>query len=441
MPADLVRGRLDLLLLASGPSHGVWADRELRRRSGGFLNLPEGSIYPALHQLEEASPLDTKNSTKNCPFRHDAASIPQYAGQVRMTKGRSIGNNQQQQGASKGTESPPGLTVREFLDGWLRHVADTRRPTTANSYAGMIRRYVIPVIGQTELKDLRREHVDAVLTGAKDRLNPNTTRLLRAVLGIALHRAERWEIMGARNVVRLTDPPRVEPRELRLLRASEARRFISVASRDRLAVVYVLFLFCGLRRGEVLALRWCDVDVDKREIHVRNTLHEEAGGTFRIGEAKSMSARRSIAISVTVASSLAEHRERQIAELRAIGPSGVSCAGDWGLVVTSHRGKPLSKSTLRGNFRRLLKTAGLPVIRIHDLRHSCASILLAEGVAAHTVANFLGHSEVKTTLNIYGHVARSQTQDAALAMDRTLGSEYAAQESFNWHQAVTFGGA
>jgi len=348
-----------------------------------------------------------------------------------MTKGRAISAHDSR--GPVGTKaSQSQLTVQEFLDRWLLHVAGTKRPTTAASYAGLLHRYVVPVIGSVALDHLRREHVDAVLGSAGQRLNPNTTRLLRAVLGIALHRAERWEIGGARNVVRLTDPPRVEPREPILFRAADARCLLEAAAGDRLAIVYVLALFCGLRRGEILALRWSDVDLEKRELHIRNTLHQEKGKGFRLGEAKSISARRSVAMPDTVAAALAKHRERQIAELRALTESGASIAIEWGLVVTSHMGKPLSKSTLRGNFRRLLRAAGLPVLRIHDLRHSCASILLGEGVAAQTVANFLGHSEVKTTLNIYSHVGKSQTKEAATTMDRTLGNEYAGQQAFNW---------
>jgi integrase len=352
-----------------------------------------------------------------------------------MTKGRSISNHQPHDRPEKSKRTAAGLTVQEFLDGWLWHVARTRRPTTAASYAGMVRRYVIPVIGPTALNDLRREHVDAVLSAARERLNPNTTRLLRAVLGIALHRAERWEIKGARNVVRLTDPPRVEPRELHFLRASEARRFLTVALGDRLAIVYVLALFCGLRRGEVLALRWRDVDLDKRELHVRNTLHEELGGTFRMGEAKSLSARRSISISVSVAAALQDHRVRQSEEPKEGRVVDGSLA--WDLVVTSKGGRPLCKSTLRGNYRRLLAEAELPALRIHDLRHSCAALLLGEGVAAQTVASFLGHSEVKTTLDIYGHVARSQTREAALTLDRILGRESMNQETFSFAARTT----
>jgi integrase len=203
---------------------------------------------------------------------------------------------------------------------------------------------------------------------------------------------------------------------------------LQAAARDRLAIVYELALFCGLRRGEILALRWRDVDLEKGEIHIRNTLHEEKGGGFRLGEAKSISARRSISISVTLAAALSRHRERQLKEPRIIAEQSSSYGADWDLVVTSRRGGPLSKSTLRENFRRLLRTGGLPVLRIHDLRHSCASLLLGEGVGAHVVANILGHSEVKTTLNFYGHVAQSHTRGAAITMDRLLGSEYAAQE-------------
>lgn len=316
------------------------------------------------------------------------------------------------------------------MERWLEHVAKTRRPTTAQSYAGIVRRYILPVIGHLFLSELRREDVDAVLAAAQDRLVASTTRLLRAVLGIALHRGERWEIAGVRNVVRLTDPPHVEPREPRLLSATEALRFLSAAAGDRLEVVYVLAIFCGLRRGEILATRWSDVDLDKREVHVRNTLHHD-NGRFRLGEAKSTSARRSIAMPATVAAALATHRQRQISESWSLSRSGTEAGEQWGLVVTALTGRPLSKSTLRGNFRRLLRKADLPLMRFHDLRHSCASLLLGERVAAQTVANVLGHSEVKTTLNIYGHVSRSQSQEAAAAMDRLLGHQYAVQETLD----------
>ena len=351
-----------------------------------------------------------------------------------MTKGRSVGIHLGER-PSSAVGAQLNLTVQQFVNRWLTHVSGTRRPTTAASYAGLMRRYVIPVIGPVPLNDLTREHIDAVLLAAAPRLNANTARLLRAVLGIALHRAERWEITGARNVVRLTDPPRVEPEERILLQPSDARRLLEVAAGDRLGIVYVLALFCGLRRGEILALRWRDIDLDKREIHVRNTLHEEKGGRFRLGEAKSLTSRRCISMSATVSAALAKHRERQIKDLDAPG-TNVSSAVDWALIVTSHIGKPLSRSTLRGSFHRLLRAAGLPCIRFHDLRHACASILLGEGVPAQTVANYLGHSEVKTTLNIYGHVTKSQTRDAAITMDRALGNEYVAQQSFDWTTVV-----
>ena len=351
-----------------------------------------------------------------------------------MTKGRVVSNNGGGH-LSPAADGEPGITVQEFISRWLRHVYGTKRPTTAESYDGLMRRYVIPVIGSVPLNCLTREHIDTVLSAAAPRLSANTARLLRAVLGIALHRAERWEITGARNVVRLTDPPRVEPQERLILQPSDARHLLEIAAGERLEIVYVLALFCGLRRGEILALRWHDIDLAKREIHVRNTMHQEKGGRFRMGEAKSMSSRRSISMPVTVAAALARHHERQLKELSSITTID-SGSVSWTLVVTSHTGKPLSRSTLRGSFRRLLNTAGLPVIRLHDLRHSCASILLGDGVPAQIVANYLGHSEVKTTLNIYGHVTRAQTQDAAMTMDCALGNEYSSQQSFDWRTVV-----
>ena len=133
----------------------------------------------------------------------------------------------------------------------------------------------------------------------------------------------------------------------------------------------------------------------------------------------------------TVAAALLAHHRRQISESWSRIRSGIEMADKWGLVVRSAAGRPIAKSTLRGNFRRVLRKAGLPPMRLHDLRHSCASLLLGEGMAAQTLAKLLGHSEVKTTLNLYGHVSQSQTKEAAIAMDRLLGHERVIQESLN----------
>ena len=351
-----------------------------------------------------------------------------------MSRGQAIRFRQYELPPPSSSTTTVGPTITEFMEQWLEHVNKTRRHSTSQSYEGIVRRYVLPVIGHLRLTDLRREHVDRVLTSAQDRLCSNTVRLLRAVLGIALHRAERWEIPGARNVVRLTDPPRVEPRELGFLEAAEARLLLQAAAGDRLEIVYVLALFCGLRRGEICALRWSDVDLDKREVHVRNTLHQEQG-EFRLGEAKSTSSRRSIAMPMTAVSAVIAHRQRQIAESWSGGDaSAAKAAAQWNLIVTATTGKPLSKSTLRGNFRRLLRKAGLPVIRIHDLRHSCAALLLGAGVPPQSVAGFLGHSDVKTTLNIYSHLGQAQNREAAATLDRLLGREQTIQQTFDWPQ-------
>ena len=350
-----------------------------------------------------------------------------------MSRDQAIGFRQHELPSPSSSTTSGGPTVTEFMEQWFEHVGKTRRRSTSESYEGIVRRYVLPVIGHLRLTDLRREHVDRVLTSAQDMLCSKTLRLLRAVLGIALHRAERWEIAGARNVVRLTDPPRVEPRELSFLGAAEARLLLQAVAGDRLEIVYVLAIFCGLRRGEICALRWSDVDLDKREVHVRNTLHHEKG-EFRLGEAKSASSRRSIAMPMAAASALNAHRQRQVAESWSEDHASAAKAAQWNLIVTSTRGKPLSKSTLRGDFRRLLRKAGLPVIRIHDLRHSCAALLLGGGVPPQTVASFLGHSDVKTTLNIYGHVGQAQNREAAATLDRLLGRGQTIQETFDWSQ-------
>lgn len=212
----------------------------------------------------------------------------------------------------------------------------------------------------------------------------------------------------------------MEPRKARFLSEQEARSFLEAASGDRFEALYMICLMCGLRAGEVRALRWQDIELQNQWLHVAGTL-QDAKGRYWLGPPKSKSAYRMVALPSVAATALRAHYGMQYQEKLSLAATGARWRNDWDLVFTTVQGKPLSKTTLRINFHRLVARANLPAgLRFHDLRHTCASLLFSQGVSARTVADLLGHSEVSTTLDLYTHVIPPVRRDAADAFDRLL---------------------
>ena len=179
--------------------------------------------------------------------------------------------------------------------------------------------------------------------------------------------------------------------------------------------LYSVALALGLRQGEALGLRWQDIDIDRHQSSVSHAL-QRIGGRLELVEPKTRRSRRTMVLPVTVADALRRHRDVQAQERRRAGSEWVEAD----FVFTTQWGKPLDGSFVRRDFPRLLDAAGLPPMRFHDLRHSCASLLLAQGVAARTVMEVLGHSQISLTLDTYSHVMPQLVQDAANAMDKIL---------------------
>lgn len=240
----------------------------------------------------------------------------------------------------------------------------------------------------------------------------------RAVLRKALNQALRWGLV-TKNAATLADPPKAEPREIRPLDPDEARRFLDAARGDRLEALYSVALSLGLRMGEILGLRWEDVDLDARTLTVRKQL-QRLDGKPQLVDLKTRQSRRTLALPAGLAGALREHRKRQL-EARLL--AGERWRGeDWGLVFTSTIGTPLDPRNLTDRYKALLARAGLPALRFHDLRHSCASLLIAQGIPAKIVMETLGHSQISLTLNTYAHVFPEVQRQAAEAMDRLFGA-------------------
>jgi len=306
-------------------------------------------------------------------------------------------------------------TLAQFAQHWLAEKEGSVRPMTFESYSTAMRVHILPALGRHELTALQPQHVQALLKAKRTAgLSPRTVENILVVLGIALKQALRWELV-ARNVASLVDRPRVERHEIKPFTPEEARDFLTAIRGQRLEALYTTALALGLRKGEALGLRWEDVDFEGRVINVRRQL-QRIGGQQRLVELKTDQSRRVIPLPEVVVSALRAHRIRQLEERLQAGERW----RDQGLVFTSTTGTPLEPSNILKQFKKVLEQAGLRTMRFHDLRHCCASLLLAQNVHPKQVQAILGHSQISTTLDIYSHLTPGSERQVADLMDVML---------------------
>ncbi len=282
------------------------------------------------------------------------------------------------------------LTVGAFLEDWLTDVVRLSvRPRTYVSYRYIVRLHLSPSLGHRQLATLSPADVQAFLNAKSAAgLSPRTVAYLRGVLRQALGHAERMDLVF-RNVARLARPPRIPRRPVSPLTVEQARTFLAAIRGDRLEALYLVALGCGLRQGEILGLRWSDVDLDVGTLTVRHALARIEGQLVLV-EPKSATSRRVVPLPALVRDALLAHRLRQDQEHLPLRPQPGDVFAD--LVFTTTLGTPLDGISVTRRFQRILAAAGLPHQRFHDLRHACASLLLAQGVPARVVMETLGHS-------------------------------------------------
>lgn len=237
-------------------------------------------------------------------------------------------------------------------------------------------------------------------------------KLIRNALGDAL----RLELVTRNVAAQVKAPPMARQRRPDMT-VEDARRLMQVIEGERLEAFYVLALTTGLRRGELLGLRWSDVDLNSRQLHVRRALQRVAG-ELRFVEPKTSTSLRVVVLPKLAVRHLVRHKARQDAERLALGPA----RQDYGLVFASSRGTPLEPRNVNRRWDELRERAGLDWLRLHDLRHGCATFMLAAGVPPRTIMEVLGHSEIGVTMNTYTHVVAQLREDAADAIDRLLGT-------------------
>jgi integrase len=317
------------------------------------------------------------------------------------------------------TPPPERLTVGAFLNVWLEELLPgTVSERTEDIYRRTVRLYVAPNLGALKLSKVAPADVSRMLMTLESRgFAPETRRLARAVLRRALRRAEQ-EGMVARNVAAIADGPRVSRREGRTLTPEEARRFLEAVRGHRLEAAYIVALALGLRRGEVLGLCWSDIDLvsDAPAIHVRRQLLRNRAG-LGLSDLKTAGSRRTLYLSEPVANALSGHRVRQDRERTTAGPLWID---QHGMVFTTPVGKPLDVDGFGKSVPKISESVGLGHWSIHELRHSCASLLLAMGVPLEVVSETLGHASIKVTKDVYGHLLAESKIKAAEAMRKAL---------------------
>lgn len=309
--------------------------------------------------------------------------------------------------------SPERLTVAAYLGRWLEDAARPAiRESTYRGYDDVFRVHVIPRIGGVALARLQPAHLQAMLsdmekTGASARMRQLTFDVVRH----ALKQAVAWRMIP-RNPAETVVRPRVSRKEMQVLDVDQVHRLLAAAQGDRLQALYTLLVGAGLRLGEALGLTWPDLDPKRAALHIRRQLCEVRGRLW-LAEPKTSAARRTVTLPGFVVAAIRAHEERAKVEGTLLN--------DRLLVFTDAEGTPLRRSNIRRrSFEPLLRLAGIPHIRLHDLRHTFATLALRANVHPLIVQQQPGHSHIAITLGTYSHVLPSLAQAAAAQLDALL---------------------
>lgn len=403
-----------------------------KQRSDG-----EGSLYPK-HHPDCARPVNQHGSPKcKCPWvgaivlgyidgkpiRRKVQAPTRAAAANRLREKRDEYAEQQLPAAGK------PMSVEKWMLYWLTQIAPRKvaAQTIQNSYDCKVRQYIVPLLGHHRLDRLTPEHIEAAWDHLRTVGNPKlgndatplsektvlqTHRILSRALKVA---QQRKRVRANPADTKSMDAPTAKDKEMDVFTVSEVKAVLDAATADRLEARWVIALSKGLRQGEALGLRWEDVDLDDKVLRVRVGLQRIKGKGLVLGDLKTKGSRRDLALADEEVRILRAHKKAQTAERLAAGSSW----HDAGLVFTQPNGKPIDPSRDSAAWHRLLDTAGVKQIRLHDARHSAATVMLLKGVDQRTVMDTLGHSQISVTAK-YQHVVDEIKRDAAEAVAGAL---------------------
>lgn len=310
------------------------------------------------------------------------------------------------------------ITFEEFLAEWLstkqHHVAQQ----THAYYCQLVRDYITPALGKTRLRDLNSRQIQRFYNGkVAEGVGLRTVQKTHTVIHAALNSARKFGIIPY-NPDDATNPPKPKPKTMQFLNQEQIRLLLEVAkmTKDRNYALYYLAIVTGMRQGELLALKWENIDLDKGILNVKLNLKRIPGGGLMLDKPKTKSSVRSIKIGP-------ESIKILEAEKQQIAVESEAAADYWqaeNFVFPSTNGTAMDPSNLIKQFRKLLKTAGLPKIRFHDLRHTAASLMLNNGIDVLVASQRLGHAQPSITLDVYGHLMPSIQNEAANILDTLI---------------------
>ncbi len=319
---------------------------------------------------------------------------------------------------------PGKVTVGEYLGRWLRdYVRPNLAPNTAKWYECIIRKHLTPSLGNIQLTQLKPEHLQRYYSeelangrcDGKGALSPQTVRHCHVAIHYALETALKWGLI-TRNPADAASPPPTQHRQMQTWNDDEIRSFLEATKETPYYALFHLLLASGMRRCEALALRWCDIDLTLCQAYVTRSLHHLADGTFAFRQPKTVKGRRSIALPPSTSLVLGEHREKRSALLEKLETR----LSDDSLVFSHIDGTPLHPCSITHAWGKLVKRAGIKYIRLHDARHTHASLMLKQGVHPKIVQERLGHASIQITLDTYSHVAPGLQEAAAARFDEVF---------------------
>ena len=317
---------------------------------------------------------------------------------------------------------PNKKTLAKYLNEWIQGVRGNLSPRTVEGYVTIINR-IIPALGAipiTQLKPdtLQKYYSDCLNSGRLNKpggLNPLTVRHHHALLHRALKNAMEWGLI-MRNPADTAHPPKPRPTEINIMSENEIQAFLEAAKQTPYFHLYHTILFTGLRRSEVLALRWSDIDPLLCQVSISRSIHRLRDGSFIFRQPKSAKGRRTVALSPVATQVLSEYHEKTATE-RLLEESPLK---DNDLVFSKIDGSPIRPDTISRAWSDLAKRCGISASRLHDARHSHASIMLKAGIHPRIVQERLGHSTIAITLDTYSHVSPGLQEAAAKRFDDAL---------------------
>lgn len=308
------------------------------------------------------------------------------------------------------------LTLKEYMQGWLTNAKATKRPTTWVHYEELNRLYISPNAGRIKLKDLRAEHIQGLYNKLlEENIGVHTIRKTHALLHSALQQAVKIGSIN-QNPASNVDPPRKPTREMAILTESQVSQMLVAAKGHRWEALYHLAIVTGMRESELLGLKWTDLDWSRKYLKVERQLQRPGGNGVEFSPPKTGYGKRSLALGEITTEVLRAHYEGQQSERLAAGENWE----EYGLIFTTSNGTPIHQRNLQRDFKALLKRAGLPPIRFHDLRHTAASLMLNHDVPVIVVSRRLGHARTSITLDVYGHLLPSMQAEAAELIDELV---------------------